>query len=82
MHSIPPWAASDHVQLPDRVALTIFALDFHLSFGSLTNSSKTAIDDDVEAVRKVVRAPKHLPGIHLHPVKGSVNLKDSKGGEL
>lgn len=57
MDSIPAGGTRDNVDLASRVALTVFCLNVHLALLLLSDGTKTAVDDDVEAVTDVACSP-------------------------
>lgn len=68
MHSIPTRGTCDDIEFSNCIALSILSDDVHTAAILLRYSSNTTIDDDVEAVAGIFRAPENLASVDLNPV--------------
>jgi hypothetical protein len=75
MHSAPTRCARDDIEFANRIALAIFANDADLG-SALGNGSQPSVDDYVEAIAGVVRAPQDLPCVDRHPVQRRIDMLD------
>ena len=66
----------NHVQLANSVTLTIFCNNINAATFFIVNGSQTTINDDIETVAGITRAPEYLTCIHLNPVQGAINVED------
>ena len=74
--SIPPRRARDDIKLPDSISLTVLSYDGDAAVLLLSDSAKTTIDDNVEAVAFVFGSPEDLASVDLYPVERSVDMED------
>jgi hypothetical protein len=73
MDGASPRRTSDDIELANSVTLAILADD--RNFGLLIRDcSQTSVDDDVEAVADILRAPQDLPGVDLHPIQRGIDV--------